>query len=699
MNGSEENKIPNEAKNERSGGFVIKEASFKKKKKSDFPSGKRKKEDGEKYGFFSLKYPGVILSFLFVLAQKISRGLKTGFFGRIFSSLYETENQKLQNGFLGGMVSPSPEKEPHKKRKASLKMRFAAMYESSLFCKLITSVTRWLTHSFIRMWGVLFLSFGAMLELIVCMRYFFVDAVRLAEHFWIGAVFIVVAIPLLSSRERLGDMLLEGCFSHYLLVDFCELEEEKLESDKKRFGGYYSVAFFIGTLLGLISYFVSPTVFAIAFVLIPAVGLVIAYPEIGMMTVFAVLPLTGGLPNPSLAIMGLIALVLFSFAFKHVRGKRVIRFEIIDVLVALFGALMLFGGLISAGGEASLRSSLMYCGFLSAYFLIVNIFRKKELIYRSIKLTVVSTSVIAIIGIFQQGITSVNPSWVDLSVFGDIGTRVTALFDNPNMLSIYLIIVFPFALYAIASAKKSTHRIFYILCAGLIALCTLYTWSRGAWLGIIVATCIFLVVYNIKNIWIIVSALASLPLWSALLPAAVINRALSIGALTDSSSYYRIYTWRGVWNMIKDYFFGGIGVGESAFSEVYPIYSYSGTETVMHSHNLFMEITLQIGVVGLLIFLLIMILFAQKCFNTVRRRAGNDPQPRTVAAAGLASICGALTMGLTDYIWYNYRVFLLFWAVIALTCAIIRIDDSVKEKERLRIISNNQRFDLDIDSE
>jgi O-antigen ligase len=284
-------------------------------------------------------------------------------------------------------------------------------------------------------------------------------------------------------------------------------------------------------------------------------------------------------------------------------------------------------------------------------------------------------------------------------VFGDIGTRVTALFDNPNMLSIYLIIVFPFALYAIASAKKSTHRIFYILCAGLIALCTLYTWSRGAWLGIIVATCIFLVVYNIKNIWIIVSALSSLPLWSALLPAAVINRALSIGALTDSSSYYRIYTWRGVWNMIKDYFFGGIGVGESAFSEVYPIYSYSGTETVMHSHNLFMEITLQIGVVGLLIFLLIMILFAQKCFNTVRRRAGNDPQPRTVAAAGLASICGALIMGLTDYIWYNYRVFLLFWAVIALTCAIIRIDDSVKEKERLRIISNNQRFDLDIDSE
>lgn len=697
MNGFEENKIPSEAADERSGGFVVKEASFKKKKRGASPNGQRKKDEGERYGFFSLRYPGVVLSFLFALVERISHGLKTGFFGRIFSSLYESENEKLQNGFLGGAFSAAPQREPSK-RKKSLKMRFAALYENSLFCKLITSATRWIAHSFVRMWGVLFLSFGAMLEFIVCMRIFLVDGVRLADHFWIGAAFIVVAIPLLSSRARLGDTLLGGCISHYLLVDFCEMEEEKLESDKKRFGGYYSVAFFLGTLLGLMSYFISPVIFAAAFVLVPAVGMVIAYPEVGMMAVFALLPLTGGLKNPSLAIMGVLALVLLSFAFKHVRGKRVIRFEIIDVFVLIFGALMLFGGLISAGGRASLESALMYCGFISAYFLTVNIFRKKDMIYRSIKLMVVSTSAVAFIGIFEQGAATVNPSWIDLTVFGGIGTRVTSLFDNPNMLSIYLIIVFPFALYAIASAKTFTHRIFYILCAGLIALCTLYTWSRGAWLGIIVATCVFLVVYNIKNIWIIISAVVSLPLWSALLPDTVINRALSIGTLTDSSSYYRIYTWRGVWDMIKDHFFGGIGVGESAFSEVYPIYSYSGTETVMHSHNLFMEITVQLGVVGLLVFLLIMFFFAQKCFNTARHRVGDDPQPRTVAVAGLASICGALTMGLTDHIWYNYRVFLLFWAVIALTCAIIRIDESGREKERLRIISNNQSFDLDIDS-
>lgn len=702
MNDFEENKIqenealPETVSDTSDGGFVIKESSFKKKKAK---KSAEKNKKSRKYGFFSLKYPGVIMSFLFMLAEKISHGLKTGFFGKIFSSLYKTEDEKFQNGFLNNAFSFAGGEASSKSKKAKFRTRFAGFYENSFFCKLISSASRWLVHSYVRLWGMLLFSFGAMLEVVVCMRYFVIDKTALAEHFWTGLVLIILSLPLLSSKHRLGETLLSGASTRYLLIDFLEFDEEKFESDNSRFGGYYSIVFLIGSALGLLSYFVSPLIFIKTFVMLAVFGAIMSFPEIGMMLILCIIPFTSVFANPSLVIMALILLELVSFLFKYLRGKRVIRLEVIDFFVATFGFLVFFGGVISAGGNKSLNSALMYCGFLSAYFLIVNMFRKKELIYKSIKLVICSTSVIAIIGIFQQGSSVINSSWVDLSVFADIGTRVTSLFDNPNMLSIYLIIVFPFVLSEIATSKPFKQKLFYILCAASIVLCTVYTWSRGAWLGIAVATCVFLVAYNLKNIWALVLVLLSLPIWTMLLPENIINRAISIGSVTDSSSFYRIYTWRGVLNMIKDHFFTGIGVGESAFSEVYPIYSYSGTETVMHSHNLFLEITVQLGILGLLVFFAVMFFFAQKCFDGIKLRSQADSRPRTVIVAGLASICGALTMGLTDHIWYNYRVFLLFWAVIALTCALIRINNGAKEKERLNTASNNQCADLDIDSE
>ena len=654
----------------------------------------KKKADSR---FFSFGRLGVILSFLFTIAEKISTSLKSGFFGKIFSSLYNTEDKMAKEGFLANAVAGVKGDPLNSNTKMKLRTRIARLYEQSFFYKWVSTFSSWLIHSYVRLWGVLLGSFGALLEIVFAMRYYIIDGTRLDEHMWCGLVLILISIPLLSSGKRLGETLVGGVVMGYILVDFFGFDEEKFKSEESRFGGYYSIAFLVGALFGLLSYFISPVVFIEIAAVFVIFSLIMTFPEIGMMMTLCALPFTGIFKNPSLVIMMLVLFVFVAFTFKFIRGKRVVRFEILDVFVAMLGFLLLFGGVVSAGKGESLRSALLYCGFIASYFFIVNMLRKKQWIYRCVKLIIFSTSIIAIIGIFQQSATVINPSWVDMSRFADIGTRVTSLFDNPNMLSIYLIIVFPFVLSSIATAESFKERLLYSLCAFSIALCTLYTWSRGAWLGIVVAATIFLVAYNIKNIWLLALALLSLPIWMPLLPQSVINRVLSIGSLTDSSSVYRIYTWRGVFKMIKDYLLTGIGVGESAFSEIYPIYSYSGTETVMHSHNLFIEITVQLGIVGLLVLGIILFLYFQKCFGTIKLKGKIDNKVRTVVVAGLSSIVGALTMGLTDHIWYNYRVFFLFWAVIALTCALIRANDSVLEKEIFKMTNNNQFANLDID--
>ena len=78
------------------------------------------------------------------------------------------------------------------------------------------------------------------------------------------------------------------------------------------------------------------------------------------------------------------------------------------------------------------------------------------------------------------------------------------------------------------------------------------------------------------------------------------------------------------------------------------------------------------GILGLVVLCLIVLLFMQNCFEYLYRI--KNAEGRTVAIAGMAAIVGFLVMGLADYVWYNSRVYLTFWLVMAMVNANIRID-------------------------
>ena len=147
------------------------------------------------------------------------------------------------------------------------------------------------------------------------------------------------------------------------------------------------------------------------------------------------------------------------------------------------------------------------------------------------------------------------------------------------------------------------------------------------------------------------------------LPEQVLRRFQSIGSMTDSSAHYRSNTWRGVLRMLRAHPFG-IGSGESAFRSVFPYYAVSGTETVMHAHQIFLEVAVEIGVVGLVLFLLVLFhIFASVvCFCRKSREGAH----RTEGVALTSAVAGALVMGLFDSLWYHNGLYWLFWSVVAL---------------------------------
>ena len=101
------------------------------------------------------------------------------------------------------------------------------------------------------------------------------------------------------------------------------------------------------------------------------------------------------------------------------------------------------------------------------------------------------------------------------------------------------------------------------------------------------------------------------------------------------------------------------------------MYAYAGIEAAQHSHNLLLQILLGVGFGGLLLFLTVIFLSAQMKLEYIKNT--KDAASRLTVISSVCAIAATLIMGLFDFVWYNYRVFFLFWAVLALGCSCVRI--------------------------
>ena len=156
--------------------------------------------------------------------------------------------------------------------------------------------------------------------------------------------------------------------------------------------------------------------------------------------------------------------------------------------------------------------------------------------------------------------------------------------------------------------------------------------------------------------------------------------------------------------MLRDNFFSGIGVGEAAWYELYPDYSLSGIEAAPHSHNLFIQIALEQGIFGLVVFFIILFLLIRTSFNLFARMAKKSDSvtevsrynTRLAVAGPLCGLAGVLLQGLTDYSWYNYRVYLMFWLVLGLIPALIKNADRSMAADSVREQNSAECATVDI---
>ena len=372
---------------------------------------------------------------------------------------------------------------------------------------------------------------------------------------------------------------------------------------------------------------------------------------------------------PTMAVAALAGVSFCSLALRLAQDReRELVFTPANKYILLYAAIYLVGTFGSVTRAASLPVGLLTVFFTLFALVPINALQTRRQVDRTVELMVLAAAAVSLYGIVQYvfRLGDQGSGWVDEDMFSSITFRVSSTLQNPNMLAQYLIMLIPLGGACLLTAKGWKKRTVWFACCGVMCLCMLVTFSRGGYLGLLFAGLVFFVLLNPRLLFLAPVALVALYF---VLPDTVIERFASIGNLADNSTSYRVGIWVGALRMLADYWLCGVGPGVDAFNAIYPAYSYD-ENTAQHSHNLFLQITCDAGILALIAFCLILFwYFRTLCAALHREREWTG---RLLLIAFISGMCGFMVEAMADYSFYNYRVMFLFWGYLALGFAVAR---------------------------
>ncbi len=295
--------------------------------------------------------------------------------------------------------------------------------------------------------------------------------------------------------------------------------------------------------------------------------------------------------------------------FSFFREKFVYMLPVLLFLVS--GIISFLNSSFEYASFNELTKRILYCGLA---LIIMSEFDDEKKLMRIFNWLIAATFIACIYGLIQFIDYKFFPPPPDLGLdpFAwrqAFANRIFSTFGNPNFYGDFLIVMSPIAA-ALAIYKK---KIYLIILWVMIALCTFFTFSKGAWLGFASGTFVFIITYLVIFLR---NKLNRKMVMTFAISAVVIVCIVAFGIVslskkrTDSVSF-RIFTWLSAWEMVNTNPVWGTGIG--SFYVAYPswrrpqiffIEAKHNTESD-HPENEFLEVWYDEGIIGFTIFLLL----------------------------------------------------------------------------------------------
>jgi putative inorganic carbon (HCO3(-)) transporter len=377
---------------------------------------------------------------------------------------------------------------------------------------------------------------------------------------------------------------------------------------------------------------------------------------------------------PFKALFMLSLLTLFSLVMKWRWGKiGRLHFSPFWVPLLLFFLIQFYATITSVYFWPSVSEFLIPVTGLIYLFVMVNVFDRPAKLDNFLLCLAFAGLVTASYATYQYfagpSMEFLNQNWVDESQTKEIKNRAYAVFDNPNLLAQYLVLLTSVTLGALFATRSWRRRGLFALTVVTSVCCLLLTYSRGGWIAFVAGLLVFGYFFNRRRL------ITFLPIGAVagyfLIPAWAFSRLATAVSLQDSSNAYRLDTWNSTLSLVREYWLTGVGLGRQAFARVYGSHMIN-TNFVPHSHNLCLQLISEFGILGLAVFLwLFWRLFRLGC----RLRVSGDAFIRSLNAGVMAAMAGFLIHSLIDYFLWYYKLGILIWLLIGIMLVLERLEN------------------------
>jgi O-antigen ligase len=342
----------------------------------------------------------------------------------------------------------------------------------------------------------------------------------------------------------------------------------------------------------------------------------------------------------------------------------------------------------SRDAEGAAKALAKLLSYTAVFFSISGWATSRERIGRIIRTLLASTIVVCLFGLYQAWIGDFTSFYFRLypdmePVFvagGGWQGRITSFLFHYNSLAGYLNAVIPLALAVTILGNKTGLRRLGFVCLSLACAAVYFTGSRGGLiaLGAVLILGVLLIRPRAKTLAVVLAAILVASSIVLLVPAEKPQGAQEerVQSVDDFTMESRLALWGAAGALFLQHPIAGAGFGTYRFAlqEFVP-----GVSDQIDAHNLYLQTLAETGIIGFLVFFLMLGAFFLRSFRLIR---SFDPFSAIVGFAVCGAITATLVHGMVDYIFIASPQFgNLFWLILALAPAALETSSAVQKRE------------------
>jgi hypothetical protein len=391
-------------------------------------------------------------------------------------------------------------------------------------------------------------------------------------------------------------------------------------------------------------------------------------PEFIFLSSLIALPYMHYIPMADIFFGAALLLALASFIRKAIYGRRVLYIEQYDIIIGVMLLFILISGIFVKGIE-SFSNSVRMIVLALGYTLSSNIITNRRLAELSANSIVFSGAIGSVVSIVQMLVVIISSEG---SVSQDQLTRVLAREDGVAALLMVATI------FSIGMIKQSNFRLKAVLSVSSMLCIVALIISGEVFALTAVLLCIgaYFIIKSNKLPALFLPLLLTVPVLTLFLPNSVLNIIFKYSpSVVSAEELFDL--WSKSMTLFGKNILVGIGIGSESFAQEMEAMGLAGYSD---SSNLFIELGLEAGIFALVCFVLIV-------FTRLKHRSMQYLYVRNSQISLISNLSGAclfsfFAFGMVNYIWSDISAYYLFWCVLGIGSATLRVakkdyDDTV----------------------